>query len=364
VKTSKKFYDANQMTRKKIVKNQRLLWADITRVVAIFLVVYIHQLYLLPPLTFSTLLFWTPQLFANIGVPLFVLISGSLLLPKQESLKVFFRKRVRSVLVPWVFWIGVYSIVAIGIFGQQVFPFGSFIKFEYQLFFSRFWFLPMIFGLYLLTPMLRPFVKHASNSTLYYAVILWFVTIVCIPILPAFFGHPVIPDTTLPYFILQYLGLYILGYILIYRNHLVSDIRFWVALFFVSIILTYTATFFDSLPEYPLVDRTFSRVFSPTFIPASISIFMILYLKFRNVTKINTKLRWLITEASKSVLGIYLVHELVQEYFTYSFPAVNSFFSMISPLLAIPFRAVVVFFLSFVIIFFMKRVPILRSVAG
>lgn len=341
----------------------RLLWADAIRVIAIFLVVYVHQLYLLPSLTFSTLIFWTPQLYSQIGVPLFVLISGALLLPKDESLHVFFSKRIKAVLFPWIFWISIYSLIGF-VFYEEGFPsFKALIRFEYQMFFSRFWFLPMIFGLYLLTPLMRVVVRSATKEILVYTVGIWTATIVCFPFLPVLFGQAMVSDTSLSYSILQYSGLFLLGYLLVNKFIWNISSKIWIGIFLFSMIATYTVTFVDSLAVYPIIDRTFSRIFSPTFLPGVLAVFMLCYRYFKNIKYVNPQVAWLLQEASKSVLGIYLVHELVQDGLLVLFPTVNSFFDMVSPLLGIPLRAAVVFCISFVIIFYMRKLPFLRPFA-
>lgn len=356
------------MARKKLQifekkQNPRFIWADGIRVIAIFLVIYIHQLYLFPPLTFSTLPLWTLQLYSQIGVPLFVLLSGALLLPKEETLGVFFSKRVHSVLLPWVFWVSMYSLLGVTVYGMQFASIGSFLHYEYVLFFSRFWFLPMMFGLYLLTPILRIFVRHASDKVLIYAIGLWFLSIVSAPFAPLLYGQQIVSDTTLHYIILQYVGLYLLGYVLIHKTILQVSIRTWIMILFLSMFATYTATFFDSLSDYPSINRTFSRIFSPTFLPGVIAAYMILYLRLRSAGHISKGMKWFLTEASKSAFGIYLVHELVQECMTLSLPSINNLFSLVSPILGAPLRAMVVFIVSFCIILFLRRIPLLRIVA-
>lgn len=344
-----------------ISENHRLFWPDVVRAAAIFLVVYVHQLYLLPPLSFHSLLVWIPQLFTHIGVPLFVLVSGAMLLPKDESLARFFKKRVTRVLFPWIFWIGIYTCLSLTVFSMQFASFSAFLKYEYQLFFSRFWFLPMIFGLYLLTPILRVFVRNARIQILYYFLILWFICIVFLPVIPAFLNREVIQNTTLLFFVLQYIGLYVLGFVLVVSKQIISKVV-WIGVLLLSMILTYIATYFDSFSIYPQIDRTFSRIFSPTFLPGIISVFMILYILFKNRKVSQTLFQRVIREISICTLGIYLVHELVQQLLDIFVPILYDILIQMSSVFAIPIRAGIVFSLSFLLIAFLRRLPFLKFV--
>ena len=92
------------------------------------------------------------------GVALFLGISGALLLGKQEPMAVFFRKRMQRVLLPFLFW----SIVAYTLSclveppaDRNGLVTGFFRAFFTEGVHSIYWFVYLIVGLYLLTPLLR-----------------------------------------------------------------------------------------------------------------------------------------------------------------------------------------------------------------
>lgn len=169
--------------KKQNTSNTRYVWADVIRVSAIFLVVLVHNLFFLPQNTVGTLWMWIPYLYAQLGVPLFVMISGALLLGRDESLSLFFRKRTGRILLPWVFWIGVYVIIDGVLHQKHPGSLSLWLQYLYEMFFSRFWFLPMIFGLYLLTPILKILISGAKKYQLIYALILWYVVFAVLPAL-------------------------------------------------------------------------------------------------------------------------------------------------------------------------------------
>src|SRR6185437_15153955 len=84
----------------------RVLWIDIIRIIAIYFVVVIHNFASETPVPA-----WDNVIVRTIistSIPLFVIISGTLLLDKKESYTLFFRKRVNKVVIPWIFWTCIY----------------------------------------------------------------------------------------------------------------------------------------------------------------------------------------------------------------------------------------------------------------
>ena len=348
--------------KKQKSENKRYLWADVIRVIAIFLVVFVHNLFFLPQNTLGTLWMWVPFLYAQLGVPLFVMISGALLLGRDESLSYFFRRRIRVVLLPWIFWIGIYILTDLFLQKQRPDSIGEWIRYIYEMFFSRFWFLPMIFGLYLLTPILQELLRKAGKSVLVYALVFWYFSFALLPALYKVFGIYSSLDSSLLRQVMQYSGLYVLGYLLAQRQYFQKPLRFWVILFLASVGGTYISVFLTSFTlSEQHTDPFFFRIFSPTMIPGVIAAFMVLFqLSERWEKKVSHRTRSILQAMSMAALGIYLVHELVQESIALYTPGVDVFLHNISPLLASPFRAVLVFLISFAVISILRKIPLVK----
>ncbi len=111
---------------------------------------------------------------AHFAIPVFVMTSGALLLgnERQESALEFYKKRVNRIGIPLVFWTIVYLVVRQVVDGEHL-TVGSVARLTltgdpyYHL-----WFLYMIAGLYLVTPVLRTFVRHAPQRDRLLAIIL------------------------------------------------------------------------------------------------------------------------------------------------------------------------------------------------
>src|SRR6266516_4855156 len=97
-----------QTSRKEIIT-----WVDFIRVVAIFLVVVIHVSGQLTNVwgKIPNIQWIIADIYggvARVSVPLFFMISGYLLLPRSESLSVFYTKRMPKLLIPLMVWSLIY----------------------------------------------------------------------------------------------------------------------------------------------------------------------------------------------------------------------------------------------------------------
>jgi len=107
------------------------------------------------------------------AVPLFVMLSGYLLLGKDYPLPDFLKKRFSRVVIPAVFWMLIYCFYNYMAKGSPA-TLGEALKsiitgpVHYHL-----WFIYLIIGLYLVYPILRPWVRTASNQDFLYFIVLW-----------------------------------------------------------------------------------------------------------------------------------------------------------------------------------------------
>lgn len=95
----------------KIHLKKRFLWADLIRVTAIYFIVFRHNSFFLPHTTLLDYWLLLPYLYTQFGVALFAMLSGALLLHKEDNYRTFFGRRGKRVLLPWVFWVAVYACI-------------------------------------------------------------------------------------------------------------------------------------------------------------------------------------------------------------------------------------------------------------
>ncbi|MGN0836756.1 MAG: acyltransferase [Akkermansia sp.] len=189
---------------------QRRLWIDWLRLAALFMVVCCHCC---DPFTFNPdpdacadarLGFWGAlwQSALRPCVPLFVCMTGALLLPlrREEDMLAFYRKRIGRVLWPFLIWSVLYNlfpVVAMGLCGassaqvQQLFvaasePTASWsaawaslatIPYDFTGYTTHLWFVFLIIGLYLYLPLFSAWVAQASLRDKLVVLALWAVTL-------------------------------------------------------------------------------------------------------------------------------------------------------------------------------------------
>jgi surface polysaccharide O-acyltransferase-like enzyme len=352
-------------------KQNYYVWADLVRVISIFLVVLLH--------TSAGLLYkwnsiptdhwWAANIydsFSRMSVPLFVMLSGALLLPKEESYTTFFTKRLKRIMFPWVFWTGVFVIWSLTFHGVEVHSFIEFKRLVIEVFFGEFWFLGMLFGVYLVTPLWRIFVKSATRNDSIFLFLLWFVGLSLLP----FVGHLFHRDflQTSPLYI-QYSGYFVLGYQL--SKMKVSSHRrkklfwIWLTLSLSIAVLTFVVSF--SLNSF---SDLFYDFFNPIQVIISSSLFLFLlslkegelfsFLRIDQNLK-QKKITHLVKYLSETAFGIYLCHPLFLDVLKrFSFLGADSLY--LHPLIDIPILTLVAFFSSFFLIFSLRKIAVGRMI--
>lgn len=158
---------------------------------------------------------WTANLYCSLlrwATPFFILLSGSVFLSpsRAETPAEFLKKRFRRVLLPFSFWTLLYLLYQYrGSFSGGALPgIGEVLhKVIFEDVYYHLWFIPMITGLYLLTPTFRIFIRHAGRGDIEYFLVLCFSITAIQHLLPGFFVVEYIGW-------LGYIGFYVLGYYL------------------------------------------------------------------------------------------------------------------------------------------------------
>lgn len=342
---------------------------DVIRFVAITLVIILHctafpYVFLNPQVSSMDILNWfTDDFYAAIGligVPLFIMLTGALLLnPNRddEPLKVFYKKRLDRIALPFIFWTVVYFAWSFTVLGK---PFTLFNIGQGLLSGSYFhlWYLYLLMGLYAITPVLRVLVKHMDRKLFTYLLVLWFAGTVTTPFIHTFTDFKYFPFT---FVLVDGVGYFLLGTYLLYSN--VKRSR--AALIFVLGVLgavvgewLLTASMGQTNTGY------FHNYMNPTIIIASVALFTLLIsLDFSNIgnyKKTSRILHWV----SENTLALYLIHMIVLVTLSVNVFGVWLNSATYIPLLDVPIFAVIVFTVSAALVYVFKKVPVLKKLIG
>lgn len=168
----------------------RLIFADAIRAYAIILVIMLHISgnYVLQFGVIDTTAWWVMNIidsFSRPAVPLFVMLSGMLLLDssKKEGIGCFLKGRLARVGIPLVVWSVIYQIWRVIYYGELLGIQQVIVGPIQGPVYPHLWFVYMILGLYLLTPVLRVYVRYSSRNNQLYLLALWLVFTGVLPIL-------------------------------------------------------------------------------------------------------------------------------------------------------------------------------------
>ena len=165
--------------------SQRLFPIDLLRVLACFLVVHQHcaqQFYAITgkvEVGDDTFFVGINSALGRISVPLFVMVSGYFLLPMRGTLKNFMQRRLSRIVAPFIVWYAIYCVFFIFYSGDSPMQavanfFGLFVNFMGPL--EHLWYIYMIIGLYLIVPIISPWVERASKRELQLYLGLWLIS--------------------------------------------------------------------------------------------------------------------------------------------------------------------------------------------
>lgn len=342
----------------------RIFWLDVIRVISIFLVIVIHtSAYIVIDWgNVSTTRWMIANIYdsvSRVSVPLFIMISGSLILDKHDDLINFFIKRLSRIILPWIFW-GTILLFFNQYFGIINIANKNPISVLLENYFGGFWFMPMLLGLYVITPIIKLFVNNAKKIDFIYFFSLWFFIVAIIPTLNRDFGVSI--NLSTPIWI-NYLGYYIGGYYMVKKIPKKIHLAHYAKIIYsISLVITILGTFLQTLNNNSFVDSFYNYVSIPTIL-MSFSIFEILKNYFKNI-RVSIKTEKLINFLALQSFGVFLSHFMILKLFEYGYFGYKLSASSFNPILSIPIISIVVLFFCSLIIFMIKKIPLIKNFVG
>lgn len=292
----------------------------------------------------------------HFAIPVFVMISGALLLDdaRQESPAQFYKRRMYRVGIPLVVWTVVYLVVR-HVADHESLSARSVVELiltgnpYYHL-----WFLYMIFGLYLITPPLRTFVRHAAQSQRL------FVIAAILILANAYFQTDVLlwdNERSIFTMFIPHIAFYLCGYEIRLIDPKKVPLKYLVLAVVVSAL--YLAAFSGVFVEQQggVSTRYLFDFFSPPVVFISIGIFWAAYLRDAGAKPLEgirkTALEWV----ASTTLGIYVLHPLVLTYIRDRFGKHAGDGNFAFAMIAVP---LVTFVVCYLITSLMMNIPLLR----
>lgn len=322
----------------------RIVWADLLRFIAIFMVICIHCS---DPFNVSAEARSNPDYnlwggiygaFLRPCVPLFVMLTGMLLLPVSGETGQFYRKRMLRIIVPFLVWSLLYNLFPwfTGLMGWDssvlsgMFAYAgenpsqslgsslhniALIPVNFSVYTIPLWYIYMLIGLYLYMPFLSAWLRQATEGQMKVFLSVWGLTL----FLP--YGYEYLSRYMLGtcawnsfgtlYYFAGFNGYLLLGYYLNGRGQSAAGktVLLSVVLFAVGYAVTYTG-FRDMTSRADISEEQMELFFlycSPNVMLMTVAVFMLV----RQVKITSPVAVAVLANITKCGLGIYMIHYFI-----------------------------------------------------
>lgn len=323
----------------------RIVWLDVLKLIAIFMVICVHcsdpfnvspEARSNPDYNFRGSLYGSAL---RSCVPLFVMITGVLLLPVKQSMKDFYKKRLLRIASPFVIWSVLYNLFPwfTGVLGlsnsliPKVFAyapadasqtFGNaisnivLIPIKFRTYTVPMWYLYMLIGLYLYMPIFSSWIKEANVREKQFFLLLWAVTLF-LPYVSSFYTPDMLGICAWNsfgtfYYFAGFSGYLLLGYFLF------KEVKVWewgktllltLPMFAVGYLVTYVG--FKNMTAIPNCTEQELELFflycSPNVALMAVALFLIV----RKLRIQSSKAIAALGNIAKCGLGIYVLHYFI-----------------------------------------------------
>ena len=365
-------------------KNQHIVWLDVVRFIAMFTVVCCHCT---DPFNFY------PGTAPNIGeiklwgaiygsvlrpcVPLFVMITGALLMPVRGDASTFYKKRIPRVFYPFLIWSVLYNLFPwitglLGLNPQIIldfFPYAGeevmqqsfsvsleyilMIPFNFSILAVHMWYIYLLIGLYLYLPVFSAWVEKASERAKLMFLLAWGVTLL-LPYYYQFVSNYLWGTCSWNSFGMLYAFAGFNGYLLLghYLKNLEWSLKKTLAIGIPMFAVGYAVTFLGfrhitALPEY--TDEMLELFF--TYCSLNVVMMTIPVFMLAKKVKVNSeRMKKALANLTVCGFGIYMIH-----YF-FTGPSVVLMRAIDMPIgLQIPVAAILAFAVSWGLVWLIYR---------
>lgn len=345
---------------KKEIETQRTIYFDYLRVFATFAVMILHlsaqNWYGADVNGFAWHVFNIYDSLVRWAVPVFVMISGALFLKRKMPLKNIYSKYILRLGVAFVAWSLIYAC-----FTPYGFRDGIFTVFQgnYHL-----WFIPMMIGLYMGIPVVKPIVARKSRTKYYLWLMFAFAFLIPqIQLLIQDFGSERLIGQTASLnndiakmrmsFALGYTGYFVLGYY-IDNKELIKEQR--MAIYALGLLGFLSTIGLDAVVALKTQEPCLNYYdeFTVNVLLEALAVFTWFKYKQFKHKRLNALMRVL----AKYSFGAYLVHALVMDRLNMHL-SINSL--SFNPVFSVPIIGVLIFVISFGVSALLNQIPIVKK---
>lgn len=352
------------------MESKRIVYLDCLRVIATVAVVVLHvsasNWSAFGGRSFEWNVFNFYDSIVRWGVPIFLMISGSLFLHKEIDIKNIFSKNIFRLIVAYIFWAFFYAIwipaLKCMLYGKFEISFGQFIQTVISGHYHM-WFIPMIIGIYMCIPIIKQITK-TTMTTKYYLILSFvfaFLNPQLVNLSRDFIGgkfysliisiNSVISNMNMN-IVLGYSFYFVLGYYLSnleLTENLKTSIYIMGLLGFLCTILLNAAvawktqepcqTYYDNFTVNVLLEA------------------LVVFIWFRSRSYSNSEINTIISKLSRYSLGVYFIHPFILDLLK----AIGLRTVQFSPVLSVPAISIIAILISYILSCAIHRIPIINN---
>lgn len=319
---------------------KRIIWLDFVKFIAIFMMIAVHCTDNVTPAERSEPWYnlWGSFYgsFMRPAIPLFVMVTGALLLPVEQNISAFYKKRLTRLLVPFIIWSLLYNLFPwiTGLLGFSPTIINDFfawaepdqslssalhhiamIPFNFSMLAVQMWYVYLLIGLYLYMPIFSAWVKQASIKEQKVFLVLWFVSLF-IPYLREYltkdlWGTCSWNEFGLLYYFAGFNGYLLLGHYVI-NNKMNLSWNKLVMMGVPSFVIGYSITFFGfkSVTAVPGQSVELVELFFTYCSPNVLMMTLPLFLAIQKIHISSAVIRRFSVSISTCTFGIWMSHYL------------------------------------------------------
>ena len=284
---------------------------------------------------------------------LFFMISGSLVLYKEKPIIPFLRKRISRIVFPMVFWTIVTLLlnyilgeIPLETLGRRIFM----IPFAPQV--GTYWFIYVIFGIYLITPILASWLSRCSKKDVEFYLLIWCITLLLpyLKLIDSRFSVIVDYSHGYLYYFYGFLGFAVLGYYL--RKYVnIKEYKYWhYFLLFILLLIPIILLCTDFIPHGIVHNR----------MSINIVLLAVCYFIIIKHAKLSDRMSLICYDFAQHSFGIYLVQIIVMR---------KCLWPLLAPFnihyaIQIPLVVILTAFFSYLLVHLISKLPYSKYIVG
>ena len=323
----------NEITSKK-----RIIYLDLLKVIGIFLMIANHCVDNVTPMERAEPWYnlWGSvyNSFTRPAIPLFMMVTGILLLPTHMEMSEFYKKKISRVLIPFFVWCTLYNLFPwfTGVIGCDASVINLFFKwadpsqawsdalynvlmipFNFSPFTPQMWYVYLLIGIYLYSPVFSAWVEKSDKKSQRIFLGIWMVSLF-IPYLRNYltqnlWGECSWNEFGLFYYFAGFTGYLLLGHHLVkYPLQLSKIKKYLLALVTFAIGYGITVTGFKDATAVPGQSEAMVELFFTFCSPNVALMTFAIFILCQNVTFKSAKVNSFITKFSVCTFGIWMCH--------------------------------------------------------